>query len=219
MEQIELKAGSRKLLGKKVRFLRRQGLTPVHLYGHDTESLSLQCDSAHLEQVLKEAGGTHLITLKLDKARKPRNVVIREVQRHPISGELVHVDLYQVRMEEKIKVEVPISFVGEAPALRAKGSMVIHELSRLEIACLPDRIPSTVPVDLSVLVHDDQAIQVKDIALGEGIVILEDPDQVIVRVAPLPTEKVEAIPKAEEVPAAEAAPAEQVEEPKKQGEE
>ena len=62
MEQIELKAGSRKLLGKKVRFLRRQGLTPVHLYGRDTESLALQCESAQLEQVLKEAGGTHLVT-------------------------------------------------------------------------------------------------------------------------------------------------------------
>ncbi len=215
MEQIELKAGSRKLLGKKARFIRRQGMTPVHLYGHDTESLALQCDTAQLQQVLKEAGRTHLVSLKLDRARKPRNVVIREVQRHPTSGELVHVDFYQVRLEEKIKVEVPISFVGEAPALRAKGSMIIHELSRLEIECLPDRIPSTVAVDLSPLVHDDQSIQVKDISLGEGISILEDPDQVIVRVAPLPTEKVEEVPKAaEEAAAVEGVPGEAVTESK-----
>jgi len=160
-----------------------------------------------------------LVSLKLDRARKPRNVVIREVQRHPLSGELVHVDFYQVRMEEKIKVEVPVSFVGEAPALKAKGSMIIHELSRMEIECLPDRIPSTVPVDLSTLVHEDQSIQVRDISLGEGIVILEDPDQVIVRVAPLPTEKVEEVPKpAEEAVAGEAAPAGEPEESKEEGE-
>ena len=198
VEQIELKTGKRKLLGKKSRYLRRQGITPVHLYGHGIDSLALQCETAQLEQVLKEAGATHLVSLNVDRASKPRNVVIREVQRHPISGELVHVDFYEVRMEEKIKVEVPISFVGEAPALKTKGSMIIHELSRMEIECLPDRIPNTVPVNLGVLEHEDQSIQVRDISLGEGISILQDPDQVIVRVAPLPTEKVEAAAKPEE---------------------
>jgi hypothetical protein len=93
--------------------------------------------------------------------------------------------------------------------------MIIHELSRLEIECLPDRIPSTVSVDLSPLVHDDQSIQVKDLSLGEGISILEDPDQVIVRVAPLPTEKVEEVPKAaEEAAAVEGVPGEGVTESK-----
>lgn len=207
MDQIELKADSRQLLGKKVRYLRRQGITPIHLYGHDTESLALQCETTQLQQILKQAGRTRLITLKIDKESTPRKLVVREVQKNPTTGELSHVDFYQVRMEEKIKVEIPIVFVGEAPALRGKGNMIVHELSRLEIECLPDRIPSTLDVDLSALAHDDQSIQVKDISLGEGISILEDPDQVIVRVAALPTEKVEEVPKAEEeVTTAEAEP-------------
>lgn len=203
MDQIELKAGSRQLLGKKVRFLRRQGVTPIHLYGHDIESMALQCETTQLQQVLKQAGRTRLITLMIDKASSPRSVVLREVQRNPTTGELSHVDFYQVRMEEKIKVEIPISFVGEAPALRGKSNMLVHELSSLEIECLPDRIPNTVDVDLSSLIHDDQSIQAKDISLGEGISILEDPDQVIVRVAALPTEKAEEVLKVAE----EAAPA------------
>ena len=120
MGQIELQATNRETLGKKVRFLRRQGIIPTHLFGHDVESVTLQCDAVQLRQVLAQAGKTRLLSLKLDKAKKPRNVVVREIQKDPCTGELLHVDFYQVRMAEKIKVEVPIVLVGEAPALKLK---------------------------------------------------------------------------------------------------
>lgn len=191
MEQIELHVSTRELMGKKSRFLRRQGITPVHLFGYDTEPMALQCETLQLKQVLKTAGKTKLVNLRVDKHRKPRNVVVREVQKNALSGELVHVDFFQVSMEERMKVEVPVVLVGEAPALKSKTNMMVRELAAVEIECLPDRIPESIQVDVSGLVDDDQSIQVKDLVLGEGVVALSNPEQVVVRIAPLKIEKVE----------------------------
>ena len=211
MEQIELHVVTRELMGKKSRFLRRQGITPVHLFGYDTEPMALQCETLQLKQVLKTAGKTKLVGLRVDKHRKPRSVVVREVQKNALSGELVHVDFFQVSMEEKMKVEVPVVLVGEAPALKSKTNMMVHELAAVEIECLPDRIPESIQVDISGLAEDDQSIQVKDLVLGEGVVALSNPEQVIVRIAPLKIEKVEkpvvAEAVAEGAEGAEAAPA------------
>jgi large subunit ribosomal protein L25 len=211
VEQIELHVVTRELMGKKSRFLRRQGITPVHLFGYDTEPMALQCETLQLKQVLKTAGKTKLVGLRVDKHRKPRSVVVREVQKNALSGELVHVDFFQVSMEEKIKVEVPVVLVGEAPALKSKTNMMVRELAAVEIECLPDRIPESIQVDISGLVEDDQSMQVKDLVLGEGVVALSNPEQVIVRIAPLKIEKVEkpvvAEAVAEGAEGAEAAPA------------
>ena len=205
MEQIELKVDARDILGKKVRFLRRQGIMPVHVFGHGIESMALQCDSAELRHVLAEAGKTKLINLKIGKARKPRNVVVREIQRNPRTSELLHVDFYQVRMEEEIKVDVPIVLVGEAPALKSKSSMLVQELSTLAIECLPDKIPASVEVDLSSLEGPEEALHVRDLVLGEGVTILDDPDRIVAKISILPTEKLEEVVveeavEAEEVP-------------------
>ncbi len=190
MEQIELQATNREILGRKVRFLRRQGIIPVHVFGHSIESLALQCDAAQFQQVLAQAGKTRLISLKLDKAKRPRNVVVREIQRDPLTGELLHVDFYQVRMEEKIKVEVPIVLVGEAPALKSKENMLLHELNSLTIECLPGQIPANVTVDLSSLIEVEQAIRVKDIVLDEGITVLDDPEHIVGKITLRHVEKV-----------------------------
>ncbi len=206
MEHIELRVNTREVLGKKVRFLRRQGITPVHLFGHGIESAALQCDTGQLQRVLDQAGKTRLVGLKLDRAKKPRNVVVREIQRDPQTGELLHVDFYQVRMAEKIKVEVPIVLVGEAPALKDKGNMLMQELNRLTIECLPDEIPPTIELDLSHLTEAEQAIQVKDIPLDEGITVFDDPEYVVARISALPVEKVEEVVEEEEIEAPEEAP-------------
>jgi len=206
MEQMELRTTTRKVLGKKVRFLRRQGIIPMHLFGHDIESVALQCDITQLQRVLAQAGKTRLIGLRLGKAKKPRNVVVREIQRDPRTGELLHVDFYQVRMAEKIKVEVPIVLIGEAPALKSKGNMLVQDLNSLTIECLPDKIPSSIELELSSLTKAEQAIQVKDIMLGEGVTVFNDPEHIVVKISALPVEKVEEVVVEEAVKAPEAAP-------------
>ncbi|MDP6632527.1 MAG: 50S ribosomal protein L25 [Dehalococcoidales bacterium] len=180
---MELSANTRDILGKKVKTLRRQGITPVHLYGHNVKPVPLQCDTAKLQRILILTGTTGLIDLKLDKTKKPRNVMIREVQREPRSGELLHVDFYQVRMEEKIRVEVPIVTIGEAPALKIKENFLTHELNTLSVECLPNAIPNRVEIDLSSLTEAEQGMHVADISLDEEITVLTHPEQLVVKIS------------------------------------
>jgi len=191
MDKIELEVATREILGKKVKHLRRQGITPVHLFGHGIKSLALQCDTGELEQVLAQAGHTGLIGLKLDKEKKPRTVVVREFDRDWQRGRLLHVDFYQIKMEEKIKVEVPIVLVGETPALKSKDNMLEHELETLSVECLPAKIPANVEVDISSFTEPGQAIRVRDIALDKDITVLNDPELVVVKISWRPVEKVE----------------------------
>jgi len=208
MKQIELEATHREILGKKVRHLRRQDITPVHLFGHDVESMALQCDTPSLQRVLSQAGKTGLISFKLDKDKNLRNVLVREIQKDPRTGGLLHVDFYQVKATEKIKVEVPIVLVGEAPALKFKENMLIQELDILDIECLPEKIPASIELDISLLTEAEQTIRVKDITLDEGVTIThDDPELIVAKISAALMEKVEEEVVAEEVvEAPEAAP-------------
>ncbi len=212
MSQIELKVNKREILGKKVKSLRRQGITPVHLFGHGIESVALQCDTAKLQRSLAQAGRTRLISLKIANEKEPRIVVLRDLQIEPLTGKSLHVDFYQVRMEEKVKVEIPVVLVGEAPALKVKGSTLVHELNTLTVECLPGKIPTRIELSLSSLTETEQALRVKDIKLDEDITVLNDPEQSVVRISSKPVEVVEEKPAEEKVaPTAEAAPAEEAE--------
>ena len=204
MKQIELEAAHREILVKKVRHLRRQDITPVHVFGHSVASMALQCDTTLLQRVLAQAGKTGLITLKLDKTKEPRNVLVREIQRDPRTGALLHVDFYQVKTTEKIKVEVPVILVGESPALKFKENMLIQELDNLSLECFPDRIPASIEMDISSLTEAEQSIRVKDIALDEGVTIThEDPELIVAKIS---AARVEEVVIEEEAEVAEAAP-------------
>jgi len=193
----------RDVLGKKTRFLRRQGSTPTHLFGHGLESLPLQCDTAKLKRIIAQAGTTRLISLEIEEDKQPRNVFIREIQKDACTGALLHVDFYQIKMKEKIKTDVPIILVGEAPALKEKGRTLLHGVTSLSIECLPDKLPPQVEVDLSPLEKLDRVIYVRDITLSPDITLITDPDQMVVKVSAVYVEKVEEV--VEEVVVAEEA--------------
>ena len=191
MDKTELEVASREILGKKVKHLRRQGITPVHLFGHGIESLALQCNTGELERVLAQAGHTGLISLKLGNEKKPRTAVVREFDRDWRKGQLLHVDFYQVKMGEKIKLEIPVVSVGEAPALKSKDNMLDHGLDTLTVECLPTKIPTSLEVDISSLTEPGKAIRVKDVALSEDVTVLNDPELVVVKISKRPVAKVE----------------------------
>jgi large subunit ribosomal protein L25 len=183
MEVLTLQAAKRDMLGKKNRFLRQQGITPTHLFGHGIESQALQCDTLQLKQVLTYAGTTRLISLKIDGEKQPKSVFVREIQRDVVKKRLLHVDFYQVRKGEKIEVEVPIILVGEAPAMKTKGRMISHPITSLDIECLPDKVPPQIEIDISILEDVEQAIHVKDIVLDPDITVRADPEQLVVKVS------------------------------------
>ena len=193
MDGLTLQATKREVLGKKTRFLRRQGITPTHLFGHNLKSLALQCDTAKLQRIITQAGTTRLIALEIDGDKQPRSIFIREIQRDEIKRQLLHVDFYQVRKEEKIKTGVPLVLVGEAPAMQIRGRMLTHALTSISVECLPDKLPPQIDIDLSRLEEVEQAIYVSDIALSPDITLLTDPSQLIVKVSEVVVEREEEV--------------------------
>ena len=195
MEDLTLPAINRSILGKKTRFLRRQGITPTHLFGHNLSSLALQCDTAKLQRIIAQAGMTRLISLEIEGDKQPKMVFIREIQRDALTDQLLHVDLYQVKKTERIKADVPIVLVGEAPAMKEKGRNLMHGVTSLTIECLPDKLPPRIEVDLSHLEEVGQTIYVRDIALSPDITVMTDPDQLVVKVSEMRVEVEEVVEK------------------------
>lgn len=183
MEELKLNAAKRDVLGKRNRFLRRQGITPAHLFGHSIESQSLQCDTTELLKVVAHAGETRIISLKIDGDKQPKNVFVREIQRDALGKYLLHVDFYQVRKGQKMQVAVPIVLLGESPAMKGKGRMLAHGITELSVECLPENVPPQIEVDISILEELEQSIHVKDIVLDPEVTVHADPEQLIVKVA------------------------------------
>jgi large subunit ribosomal protein L25 len=191
MNIIELKVDKRTILGKKNRFMRREGVTPCHLFGNKVESLSLQCTTDVLEKIVRQAGTSRLINLLVGNEKTPKKVFIREIQRHPIRQHLLHVDLFQISMIEKMKADIPIIITGEAPALKGKGQILTHVLNTISVESLPDKLPPEVVIDISGLEELNQSILIKDIDLGADVLVINDPEQVIVKISEVAAARVE----------------------------
>jgi large subunit ribosomal protein L25 len=186
------------VLGKKTRFLRRQRITPAHLYGRGVSSVALQCDTDELVNLVAHAGKTRLINLEVD-GEKPKSVFVREIQRDVITRELLHIDFYQVKRTEKIAVDVPIVLVGEAPALKFKGRMLVHGINSLSVECLPTNVPPQIDIDITQLEEVEQAIHVKDIVLDPEVTVHADPEQMVAKISKVMVkEEVEEVAKVEE---------------------
>jgi large subunit ribosomal protein L25 len=182
MEQLELKAQARTLFGKKTKRLRKEGLIPAILYGPRTDAVPLQLPERELSSVLDQAGTNRLINLLVDEGQKPRMIQARDVQRDVITQSLIHVDLYEVVMTEKITADVPITLVGEAPGVLKKQGLLVRGVDSVQIHCLPDRLIHEIEVDISVLVERDQAILVEDLVVGGDIEILTNPEEVVAQI-------------------------------------
>ena len=193
MDNLTLLTTNRSLLGKKARFLRRQGITPTHLFGHNVNSLALQCDTAKLQRIIAQTGRTRPINLEIEGDKRPRTVFIREIQRDELTRQLIHVDFYQVKKTEKIKVDVPVIFVGEAPAMKEKENILTHGVTSLTIECLPGEVPPQIEVDLSHLEKAEQAIYVRDITLSPDITVITEPDQLMVKVGAVRVARIEEV--------------------------
>jgi large subunit ribosomal protein L25 len=191
MKSLQLKANRREMLGKKTRFLRRQGTTPTHLFGHKIESLALECQTAELADIVGQAGMTRLIDLSIGGDKQPKKVIIREIQRNSISRQLLHVDFFQIKLTEKMKAEIPIILVGEAPALKEKGRIISQSLTHLGVESLPDKLPPQIEIDLSPLTEMGNSIHVSDIVLDPAVTITTDPARLVVKIAEAAIARVE----------------------------
>jgi large subunit ribosomal protein L25 len=152
------------------------------MFGPDTPSNSIQVEQRDLLQILREAGSTALIDLYVDDQAKPKAVLAREVQRNPVTGHLLHVDFYQVRLTEKVKTTPRLEFLGESPLIGSGRAVLIYGMNEVEVECLPTDLVSSISVDLSSLESMDDNILVRDLNVPDSVTILADPDEVVVSV-------------------------------------
>ena len=199
IKMAELKVQTRNIFGKKVKKLRQQDLIPAELYGHGVKNLHFTLSAKEFQKVFKEASESTILNL-LTEDRKTLPVMIHEVKIDPLSEKILNVDFYQIKMSEKIRVRIPIEFIGEAPAVKTLGGILVKTLQEIEVEALPSDLPHRIEVDLSRLDEVGKSISVKDLKISEKVKFFVSPDTVIVTVIET---------KAEEV-VAEAAPAEEV---------
>ena len=195
MADYTLKAEPREETGKQVGRLRRDGKVPAVLYGHGLKPRNLTLVRGELERVYHKAGGSTVVGIKLggDKPAE-ENALIQEVQHDPRTGRYLHADLYRVRMDEKIKATVPLTFEGTAPAVRELDGTLLTNLNEVEVECLPGDLPSEIVVDVESLATFEDSITVADLKVAVGVDILAEEDASVATVTPpRTTEELEAL--------------------------
>jgi len=183
MEKVKLSASLRKVFGKKTKSHRKEGQIPSVVYGKGIDTIPLWVNELELKRTLKQAGESTIIDLSIG-GKNNRNVLIHEIQRDPVSDNFMHLDFYQIRMDEKITTGVELEFIGEAPAVKEAGGILIKSLDEIEVRCFPADLPSKIVVDISSLKQIDDRIAIKDLKLSEKIEIDLDPEIVVVVVSP-----------------------------------
>jgi len=191
VSSYQLRAEPRTIVGKKVRFLRREGKVPANLYGH-AASTAIQLAARDVEQAIYRAGKTQLISLEIEGGEST-TVLLKDWQRHPYKPLLLHADFYRVAMTETLRMDVPIRLSGDAPAVKSANGSPFQPLSFLSVECLPGDIPEAIDVDISGLAEIDASIYVRDLVTPSGVTILTDGDEMVVKIM-APTVEVEAEP-------------------------
>ncbi len=183
MEKILLKTTAREVNTRNAKPVYRAGLIPVELYGHKIENVHLSVDQIEFEKVLRKAGESTIIELQLPDGGS-RNVLVKEVERHYLTTQPIHVDFYEVKMTEKLTATIPIEFAGESHAVKALGGTLVTVLNEVEVECLPGDLPHQFDVDISVLNSFDDQILVKDLKVSDKVEIKADPEEVVATVQP-----------------------------------
>lgn len=176
MSDLKLSAQPRNLIGRKVRQLRRAGLVPATVYGKKQEAQSLQVVERNFERVIQAAGFSQLVQIDVEGG-STHNVLIRSVQRHPVTHSFLHVDFYAVDLTEKQQVQVQVHSTGKPLAL-AQGLIVLQSLDHVTVEALPGNIPTHVDVDITNLSLENP-ITVANLPVIDGVEYVNDAEDAV----------------------------------------
>ncbi|MDO8741864.1 MAG: 50S ribosomal protein L25 [Candidatus Roizmanbacteria bacterium] len=179
-EKVSLKVELRKVFGKKLNKIRKLGLVPGNVYGPDFKSQSVSVPFKDLVKTYKKVGETGVVYLLLDKENIP--VLIKTVQKHPISGSLLHIDFRKIDLSKKIETAVPVKTIGVSEAVSQKSGVLLVQSDTLLIEALPEDIPSHIEVDISVIKEIGQEIKVADLKKSDKYEIKTLAEKVVVAV-------------------------------------
>ena len=213
METLEIQVDAREAGSKqKARRLRRGGKIPGILYGPKTQPVALEIDRKDFSSRVADLEGSHLVRLKsTSSALADRVALVKEVQYHPITGDVVHTDLYEVDLTARIQVRVPLHFVGKAEGV-VRGGILQPVVREVEVECLPLDIPEFFNVEVSGLDIGD-SIHIEDLAMPAGVTAIFESNFALVTVVPPTVEEAPAAaPAAVEAPVAGAVPEEETKE-------
>ena len=184
MDTLNLKLSPREVKGKKVKRLRQAGVVPVHFFGGDMESQALQVEDRVLRRLVQSAGTNIPIKVEVEGQDGENICFIREVQRHPVTEDLLHVDFLRVDVSQTVTANVPIILDGSAPAVENLGGTLIQPLQTLVVESLPMNIPAAIHVDVSDLDDFEKSIRVRDVQVSSDVTLLADLGEMITRVLP-----------------------------------
>ena len=192
---LELTLDAREAHGKANKRLRRDGIVPGIVFGKGEDSTPVQVDGKVFETLYRQAGRTSVVNMRLPGRSATTSGIIKSVQRHPLSGNAIHVDFFVVNLKQEMEIDVPLVFTGEAPAVEETGGTLLHNLSSVHVKALPTDIPQQIVVDVSVLRSLDVAIHVRDLSFNRDLVhVLTDGETLVATVVPPRAEEPEPEP-------------------------
>lgn len=180
---LQIAVDARDVTGKHTKRLRNAGIVPGVLFGKTAGSVPVQLDAKAFDTLYREAGRTTVVKVSVAGGR-PTSAVIKNVQRHPLTGRVLHVDFFAPDMTHEMVVEIPVVYTGEAPGVELTGGYLFTSLDQLRVRALPSDLPHEFVVDVSPLVDLDAAIHVRDLPVPERVTVLTDPDEIVARVMP-----------------------------------
>lgn len=184
MEKIVLNANKRDIYGKKLPSLRSEGKTPAIVYGNKKDNLAITLDSKEFSNAFSRAGYSAIMDLKIEGEDTPVNVLIYDVDIDPLTNQPRHADFYRVNMNEKIRTEVPLHFIGESPAVFQQEGSLFKNIEEIEVETLPANLPSHIEVDISGLDDFSKSIHVSDLKIPDGVELLVDSEQLVCKAEP-----------------------------------
>ncbi len=191
MEEVVIHANRRQVFGKKVGALRREGVLPAVVYGSKIESIPISLDMREESQTLEKLSPSALVVVDVDGEQ--HYTLVRDKQRNPVRRSIIHVDFQAVSLTEKVRADLNINLVGDAPAVETYLGIVVPSLEQLSIESLPKDLPDKINVDISGLLEIGDSVLVGDLVVPDGVEILSDPDEVVVVVIAQAAEEVEEV--------------------------
>ncbi len=197
IDRPTLAATNREIIGKHVARLRRAGQLPAVVFGRGLESQAVTLDGHEFEQLQRRIGQNALVDLSVD-GKKPTPVLVQGIQRDPVHRQMLHVDLFAVRMTEELTVDVPLVTTGESYAVDKLGGTLLHMLDSLKVRALPDHLPQSIDLPIDSLIDFEAAVHVRDLTVPDDVTLLTDPDEIVARVQQPRIEEEPVVAEAEE---------------------
>ncbi len=167
--------GGKKILDKE--------LIPAVVYGPKRESIPVSVNKKEFSDLYEEAGESTLINLDIKEEKQKLVVLIYDIQKDPLSGDIIHVDFLEPNLKEKVEAEIPLEFVGEAPAVKDLDGTLVKNIYSVNVEALPQNLPHEIEVNVEDLKTFDDVIYVKDLKISSDVSILQDEDMVVAMIS------------------------------------